>query len=259
MKRLFSSLVVFLMFALPVNAEIVPLVRNVVRTEQKAASNLVKSAAAAAEKAAYNAVGAGVNVLPQAEIDSKLLREKIVRNIHARTVARRRRNLAVQAAIARRKQEAAISTVQRTLVLIKPDAIEQRISGIILDRLDKLGLQLVAAKVASPTEGMIRAHYKHLVGTPFIDGVVDYMLGEYNNAPKHTIYAFVFQGEDAIAKVRAEIGSTVPEKADPNTIRGSYGRTVNGIIQNCVHASGAPEEAEEEIALWFGSDEVPNF
>ncbi len=149
--------------------------------------------------------------------------------------------------------------LQRTLVLIKPDAIEQRISGVILDRLDKLGLQLIGAKVVSATEEMIRTHYKHLAGTSFVDGVVDYMLGKYNNVPNHKIYAFVFQGEDAIAKVRAEIGSTNPEKADPNTIRGSYGRTVNGVIQNCVHASGAPDEAEEEIALWFNPGEVLDF
>lgn len=149
--------------------------------------------------------------------------------------------------------------LQRTLVLIKPDAIEQRISGVILDRLDKLGLQLVGSKVVSATEEIIREHYKHLAGTPFVDGVVAYMLGKYNNVPNQKIYAFVFQGENAIAKVRAEIGATNPEKADPNSIRGMYGHTVNGVIQNCVHASGAPDEAEQEIALWFKPGEVLDF
>ena len=149
-----------------------------------------------------------------------------------------------------------MATVQRTLVLIKPDAIEKRISGLILDRLDRLGLQLTGAKVVSPTEKLIREHYKHLAGTPFVDGVVDYMMGKYNNVPNHKIYAFIFQGEDAINKVRAEIGSTNPEKAAPWTIRGSFGRIVGDVMQNCVHASGAPDEAEEEIALWFKPEEI---
>ena len=152
-----------------------------------------------------------------------------------------------------------MANIQRTLVLIKPDAIEKRISGLILDRLDRLGLQLTGAKVVSPSEELIRTHYKHLAGTPFVDGVVDYMMGKYNNVPNHKIYAFVFQGEDAIAKVRAEIGSTNPEKAAPWTIRGSFGRIVDDVMQNCVHASGAPDEAEQEIALWFQPGEVLDF
>ncbi len=146
--------------------------------------------------------------------------------------------------------------VERTLVLIKPDAIEKRISGLILDRLDKLGLQMTGAKVVSLTEELARAHYKNLEGKPFLDEVIQYMMGKFNNVPNHKIYAFVFQGENAIAKIRREIGSTNPEKADPWTIRGSFGRFVGDVMQNCVHASGSPEDAEKEIALWFKPEEV---
>ena len=140
--------------------------------------------------------------------------------------------------------------MERTLVLIKPDAIEKRISGLILDRLDHLGLQMTGAKVVSLTEELARAHYKNL------EEVIQYMMGEFNNVPNHKIYAFVFQGENAIAKVRQEIGSTNPEKAAPWTIRGSFGRFIGDVMQNCVHASGSPEDAEKEIALWFKPEEV---
>ena len=90
----------------------------------------------------------------------------------------------------------------------------------------------------------------------FRNEVIQYMMGEFNNVPNHKIYAFVFQGENAIAKVRQEIGSTNPEKAAPWTIRGSFGRFIGDVMQNCVHASGSPEDAEKEIALWFKPEEV---
>lgn len=140
--------------------------------------------------------------------------------------------------------------------MIKPDAIEKRISGLILDRLDHLGLQMTGAKIVSLTEDLARAHYKNLEGKPFLEEVIRYMMGEFNNVPNHKIYAFVFQGENAIAKIRQEIGSTNPEKAAPWTIRGSFGRFIGDVMQNCVHASGSPEDAEKEIALWFKPEEV---
>ena len=89
-----------------------------------------------------------------------------------------------------------------------------------------------------------------------MEEVIHYMMGEFNNVPNHKIYAFVFQGENAIAKIRQEIGSTNPEKAAPWTIRGSFGRFIGDVMQNCVHASGSPEDAEKEIALWFRPEEV---
>ena len=128
--------------------------------------------------------------------------------------------------------------VERTLVLIKPDAIEKRISGLILDRLDKLGLQMTGAKVVSLTEELARAHYKNLEGKPFLDEVIQYMMGKFNNVLNHKIYAFVFQGENAIAKIRREIGSTNPEKDDPWTIRGSFGRFVDAKLRTCLRLSG---------------------
>ena len=148
--------------------------------------------------------------------------------------------------------------MEKTLILIKPDAIEKRITGIIIDRLEKLGLQMLAAKVSPVTEKLAREHYENLKGTPYADGVVDFMLGKFSKIGKPHVYAFVYCGENAVSKVRAMIGATNPEKADPWTLRGQFGSIKNGVMQNAVHASGAPEEAEREISLWFKKEEILN-
>jgi len=145
---------------------------------------------------------------------------------------------------------------EQTLVLIKPDAIEKRICGLIIDRLERLGLVIAGAKVVALTEELARAHYSNLAGQPFLPNVVKFMMGDFNHISNHKIYAFVLQGEDAIAKVRACIGATNPEQAEPWTIRGNFGRIADGVMQNCVHASGSPEDAAREIALWFKPEEV---
>ena len=146
--------------------------------------------------------------------------------------------------------------VERTLVLIKPDAIEKRITGAILDRLERLGLTIVGAKVVQLTEDLARRHYAHLADKPFLKGVIRYMMGEYNHISNHKIYAFVLQGENAISLVRGALGATNPEKADPWTIRGTFGRVAFDEFLNCAHASGSAEDAAREIALWFSPDEV---
>jgi len=145
---------------------------------------------------------------------------------------------------------------QRTLILIKPDAIQKRITGIIIDRLENLGLDMKAARVAPVTDKLAREHYSNLAGKPFLDGVVKYMMGEVNDVKPPHVYAFVFAGEDAVARVREMIGATDPAKALPYSLRGQFGAVKNGAIQNCIHASGAPDEAEREIKLWFKPSEI---
>lgn len=146
--------------------------------------------------------------------------------------------------------------MERTLILIKPDAIEKRIAGIIIDRLEELGLQMAATKVAPVTEKLAREHYDNLKGTPYLDGVINYMMGRVNNVNPPRVYAFVFCGESAVSKVRGMIGATNPEKADPWTLRGRFGAIKNGVIENAIHASGSVQEAEREIALWFKKEEI---
>lgn len=147
---------------------------------------------------------------------------------------------------------------ERTLVLIKPDALEKRITGIIVDRLERLGLDIVGCKTVSLTEDLIRKHYAHLAGKPFLENVVRYMMGDFNHIPNHKIIAFVFQGEDCVQKIRQAFGATDPDKADPHTIRGNFGKfdRVADVVYNCVHASDSTQAAQREIALWFSPQEV---
>ena len=146
--------------------------------------------------------------------------------------------------------------MEQTLILIKPDAIEKRLTGVILTRLEALGLDIVAAKAVCATEELLKAHYANLAGSPFLEGVVRFMMGDYNHLPDHRLYAFVLRGENAITKVRAALGATNPEKADPWTLRGQFGCIKNEVMQNAVHASGTPEDAAREIALWFKPEEI---
>jgi len=147
---------------------------------------------------------------------------------------------------------------ERCLVLIKPDALEKRLTGVILDRLERLELDIVGAKALTPTEDLIRTHYKHLAGKPFLESVVHYMMGDYNLSANHKILAFVLQGKDAVAKIRHAIGATNPDNAPAWTIRGNFGKFDKqaDIVYNCVHASDSAEDAQREIALWFKPEEV---
>lgn len=144
----------------------------------------------------------------------------------------------------------------RTLILIKPDAMSKRITGPILNRLETLGLKMTAARVAPVTEELIKEHYANLAGKPFLPKVINFMLGKENNINPPHVYAFVFEGENAVEKVRGAIGATNPAEALPYTIRGQFGVEKNGIMHNCVHASGDEKDAEREIALWFKEEEI---
>lgn len=145
---------------------------------------------------------------------------------------------------------------ERTLILIKPDAISKRLTGIIIDRIEHLGLDMKAAKVAIMTEDLARKHYANLAGKPFLQDVINFMRGDYNGIKDHRIYAFVYEGENAISKIRTLLGATKPENAEPNTIRGAFGYTKGDTMFNCVHASGTPEDAKREIELWFKPEEI---
>ena len=145
---------------------------------------------------------------------------------------------------------------ERTLILIKPDAISKRLTGIILDRIERLGLDMKAAKVAVLTEDLARKHYANLAGEPYLQSVIDFMMGKHSGITDSRIYAFVYAGTDAVNKVRAEIGATNPDKALPYTIRGAFGRVKDGTMQNCAHASASQVDAAREIALWFDPREI---
>jgi nucleoside-diphosphate kinase len=136
--------------------------------------------------------------------------------------------------------------MERSLVLIKPDAMQRSLAGTIISRLENLGLKLIAIKLLHMDKALARRHYAVHKDKPFYDDLVDYI----SSAP---IIAGVFEGERAVEVIRKAMGATDPAKAKKGTIRGDFGLD---IVQNAVHGSDATTTAEEEIKLFFSPDEL---
>jgi len=136
--------------------------------------------------------------------------------------------------------------VERSLVLIKPDAMHTGLGGAIISRLERLGLKIVAMKMLHMDGTMAEKHYAVHKGKPFFDSLVRFM----TSAP---IMALVLEGEGAVDRIRREMGATDPAKAEPGTIRAEFGQDVQ---RNAVHGSDSPETAEKEIALFFSEEEL---
>ena len=148
-------------------------------------------------------------------------------------------------------------SIEKTLILIKPDGIKRRLTGLAIDRLENAGFELVGAKAVSVTEDLARKHYEALKDKPFFENLIKYIRGEFHGIPKNRIIALVYRGENAVKGVRAVVGVTNPEEAAPGTIRGSFGRmSSKGQFENVVHASGDTEDARREVALWFKPEEI---
>jgi nucleoside-diphosphate kinase len=132
--------------------------------------------------------------------------------------------------------------VERTLVLIKPDAMQRGLAGEILARFERRGLALREAKLVHVDQNLAAEHYAEHVEKPFYAELVEFITsGE--------TLALVLEGEGAIAVVRATIGATNPADAGPGTVRGDLALSMP---DNLVHGSDSPESAEREIGLWFG-------
>ena len=145
-------------------------------------------------------------------------------------------------------------TAQQTLVLIKPDGLIKSLTGNILTELSSIDLIIVGAKIVQVTRELAEEHYQHLKQEKFFDELIKYIMGEFHTK---RVLALVYQGENAIGNVRRVVGATDPEKADPTTIRGKYGRVTRaGVFENVVHASENGKEAEREIKLWFRPEEL---
>jgi nucleoside-diphosphate kinase len=136
--------------------------------------------------------------------------------------------------------------MERSLVLVKPDAMERQLAGAILSRLQAAGLKLIALKMLHMDKTLAGRHYAVHKGKPFFDGLLAYI----TSTP---IVAAVFEGEDAIARIRKIMGATDPAKAAPGTIRKDYGLDMQ---RNSTHASDSPENGEIEIALYFTKKEI---
>lgn len=136
-------------------------------------------------------------------------------------------------------------STERTLILLKPDAVERSLRGEIIRRIEAKGYSIVALAQRTATDAELSAHYAEHEGKPFYAPLVEYM----KSAP---IVAIVAEGENVIAGFRSLAGSTNPTTAAPGTIRGDLGREwPTGPIQNLVHGSDSVESAEREIGIWF--------
>ena len=147
------------------------------------------------------------------------------------------------------------SRVQQTLILIKPDGLKKSLTGNILTKLSETKLTIIGSKVVCVSRELAEKHYQHLKGKPFFEDLIVYIQGKHHQCER--VLALVYQGTNAIEKVRQISGATNPEEADPTSIRGAYGRiTTKGVYENVIHASSDPVEAEREIKLWFRPEEI---
>ena len=145
--------------------------------------------------------------------------------------------------------------MQQTLVLIKPDGLKKSLTGNILTKLSEARLVIIGAKMVKVSDQLAQKHYFQLKDKPFFPELVSYLQGKLHDCER--VMALVYQGEDAILKVREIAGATNPEEADPTSIRGAYGRiTTKGVYENVIHSSSSPDEAKREIMLWFAPNEI---
>ena len=144
---------------------------------------------------------------------------------------------------------------EATLVIIKPDAIQRGLTGEVLSRLEELNLRLGGAKAVRVSRQLAEAHYHHLRQKPFFEELLQLLCGQLHGVDH--VWALIYVGPEAIAKVRELAGATNPELAKPTSIRGALGRlTTKGVFENVVHASSDDTEAQREIRLWFRPEEL---
>jgi len=139
--------------------------------------------------------------------------------------------------------------MERSLVLIKPDAMQRGLVGTIIGRLEERGLKLVALKMIHLDKALAKRHYAIHKDKPFFNSLVNYI----SSTP---IVAAIFEGERAVEVARKAMGVTDPTKAEAGTIRGDFGLDIE---RNVIHGSDSVETAEGEIKLFFSADEVFNY
>ena len=138
------------------------------------------------------------------------------------------------------------AVTERTLVLVKPDAVQRQLAGRIMARYEERGLKIVGLKLVHIDRELAERHYAVHKGKPFFEGLVAFI----TSGP---LVALVLEGPDAISLVRTMNGATKPAEAAPGTIRGDLAVEMG---QNLVHASDSPESAATELAIWFAPGEL---
>ena len=142
--------------------------------------------------------------------------------------------------------------VERTLIILKPDAVLRGTMGEVITRFERKGYRLVGAKLLRITPEIADKHYAEHIGKPFFGSLVAFI----GMSP---VLVAVIEGEDAIAVTRKLAGATNPLKAEPGTIRGDFGFTKGSDIYNTIHASDSLESAAREIALYFSPEELCSY
>jgi nucleoside-diphosphate kinase len=136
--------------------------------------------------------------------------------------------------------------MERTLVLVKPDAVQRGLMGEVVSRLERRGLRMVGAKFLSVSQELAETHYAVHQGKAFYNSLISYI----TSAP---VLAMVWEGPNAIAAVRQTMGSTRPTEAAPGSVRHDFALEVG---RNLTHASDTPENGVKEISLWFKPEEL---
>lgn len=138
--------------------------------------------------------------------------------------------------------------MEQTLVLIKPDGVARGLTGEIINRIERRGLQVVALKMMKLSRQMAEQHYSEHQGKPFFNGLIEFI----TSSP---LVAMIVEGENAVLVVRTMMGATNPVNAAPGTIRGDFALMMG---ENVIHGSDSVASAEREAALFFTPAELCN-
>ena len=139
-------------------------------------------------------------------------------------------------------------SVERTLILVKPDGVRRNLIGEVIRRVESKGYNVAALKMVQANRSILAAHYAEHEGKPFYEPLVEFMM----SGP---VVAIVAEGNRVIEGFRKLAGTTDPTVAEPGTIRGDLARDQGTkVVQNIVHGSDSVESATREIGIWFASD-----
>jgi nucleoside-diphosphate kinase len=162
----------------------------------------------------------------------------------------------------RGRNEDVAAAPERTLVILKPDAVQRGLVGRLIQRFEDAGLKVVGMKMKQMDSDFTRRHYFDLedrFGPSVYQATATFM-------QQGPVIAFVLEGAEAVTNVRRVVGKTFPNESMPGTIRGdfahsskAYSEANHQVVANLVHASGNAEEAKQEVELWFDSNELYDY
>ncbi|MCL4104634.1 UNVERIFIED_CONTAM: hypothetical protein GTU68_004588 [Idotea baltica] len=135
---------------------------------------------------------------------------------------------------------------ERSLILLKPDCVQKKHCGAVLDRFEKAGFTIRGTKMMRLSDEKLKEHYSHVADQPFFPSIVEFM----QSAP---VIAVILEADDVVSKVRGMLGPTNSAEAEAGTIRGDFG---TDMMVNICHASDSPENGEIEVARFFDESEI---